>query len=200
MNYKKKNNELGFSFWEDKYKENATGWDIGGVSTPLQTYFDQLSNKNLHILIPGAGNSYEAEYLHNSGFKNVDVIDLVSDPLENLLERTPTFPKGNLFQGNFFEHTKKYSLIIEQTFFCALHPSERENYAKKMHNLLEDKGKVVGLLFDVDFEKDHPPFGGSLEEYLSLFSKYFNIQIIEKSYNSVKPRVGTELFFIFEKK
>ena len=194
------NNELGASFWKNKYKENATGWDIGSISPPLQTYFDQINTKNLKILIPGAGNSYEAEYLHKLGFKNVDVIDLVSDPLENLIDRTPTFPKKNLFKGNFFEHTKKYDLIIEQTFFCALHPSERENYAKKMHNLLEDKGKLVGLLFDVDFEKHHPPFGGNLEEYLKLFSKFFNIRIIEKCYNSVKPRLGTELFFIFEKK
>lgn len=30
---------------------------------PLKVYFDQLTNKDLKILIPGGGNSHEAEYL-----------------------------------------------------------------------------------------------------------------------------------------
>ena len=50
-------------YWINRYKEERTGWDIGYPSTPLKEYIDQLQDKNLRILIPGAGNGYEAEYL-----------------------------------------------------------------------------------------------------------------------------------------
>ncbi|MCB0465166.1 MAG: SAM-dependent methyltransferase, partial [Aequorivita sp.] len=59
------------TFWNHKYLSGETGWDIGYVSTPIKEYIDQLSDKNLKILIPGGGNSYEAEYLFESGFNNV---------------------------------------------------------------------------------------------------------------------------------
>ena len=51
------------NYWTNRYSKAKTGWDIGYPSTPLKTYFDQLENKDLRILIPGAGNAYEAEYL-----------------------------------------------------------------------------------------------------------------------------------------
>jgi len=50
-------------FWSSKYQEGQTGWDMGEVSPPIKAYIDQLTNKDLSILIPGAGNAYEAAYL-----------------------------------------------------------------------------------------------------------------------------------------
>ena len=38
-----------------------------------------------------------------------------------------------------------------------------------MHQLLIPKGKLVGLLFAEKFENDHPPFGGTKEEYKKRF-------------------------------
>ena len=82
---------LDATYWEHRYKEGSDGWDTGAVTTPLKTYFDQLTNKDLRILIPGAGRGYEAEYLHRAGFTNVFVIDLTDAPFKDLLERCPDF-------------------------------------------------------------------------------------------------------------
>lgn len=187
------------SYWDAKYHENQTGWDIGYISTPIKMYINQLKSKELKILIPGAGNGYEVEYLFKSGFKDVTVIDIAAQPLKNLQDRIPDFPKNKLIQIDFFEHNAKYDLIIEQTFFCALSPALRKNYVSKMNDLLFDNGKIIGLLFDFELTDQGPPFGGSLKEYLELFSKYFKIKTLENCYNSIKPRNGKELFFIFEK-
>lgn len=191
--------ELNKTFWETKYAQQDTGWDTGGITEPLKTYIDGLKNKNLSILIPGAGNSYEAEYLFKNGFKNVEVIDLASQPLINLKTREPNFPEESLIQGDFFELNNTYDLILEQTFFCALNPVLRPAYAKKMSELLNPQGKLVGVLFDFALSENGPPFGGSKEEYLSYFEPYFTIKKLEKSYNSIKPRMGNELFIIFDK-
>lgn len=193
-------NKFDKFFWEERYQNDKTGWDIGYVSTPLKNYIDQLSDKNVKILIPGAGNSHEAEYLWNKGFKNIYVLDIAEHPLINFKKRIPDFPESHLIHDDFFEIQESFDLIIEQTFFCAINPDFRQKYASKMNDLLNTNGKLIGLLFNFELTKDGPPFGGSKDEYLSYFSKYFKIKTIETSYNSIKPRQDRELFFIFEKK
>lgn len=187
-------------FWSQRYKNNNTGWDIGSISTPLKEYIDQLENKDLRILIPGAGNSYEAEYLFNKGFKNIIVCDIASEPLQNLKSRVPDFPEHQLIQKNFFDLENNFDLILEQTFFCAIPVAKRPDYAEKVFQLLSENGKISGLFFDFELKPDGPPYGGSKEEYLTYFSPYFKIDIFERCYNSIPPRQGNELFFKFRKK
>jgi thiopurine S-methyltransferase len=192
--------ELNKDFWTARYRENATGWDVGEITQPLKDYFDQLKNKDISILIPGAGNAHEAEYLFNNGFTNVVVMDISEEPLLNIQKRIPAFPKEHLVLGDFFEHANTYDLIVEQTFFCALNPSLRKAYAKKMHETLNPNGKLVGLLFNDVLNDDKPPFGGNKKEYVLYFEPYFTFKVFDPCYNSIKPREGRELFVIFEKK
>lgn len=192
--------KLNSDYWENRYQKNDTGWDTGEITTPLKEYIDQINNKALKILIPGCGNSYEFEYLQKNGFTNSLVLDYAKQPLANLKKKLPDCDNSKFIYQDFFDHTEKYDLIIEQTFFCALDPDLRMNYAKKMHSLLNDNGKLIGLLFQFPLTEAGPPFGGSKEEYLSIFSELFKIKTLEPAYNSIKPRQGNELFFIFTKK
>jgi SAM-dependent methyltransferase len=186
-------NNLDKNYWATRYQQNQTGWDIGFCSTPLQEYFDQLTNKELKILIPGAGYAHEAKYLHELGFSQVNVIDLALEPLTHLKEICPEFPESHLILGDFFEHDGQYDLIVEQTFFCAIDPGLREAYVQKMKFLLQPKGKLVGVLFNRDFEGG-PPFGGCVEDYRLLFEKHFDAVNMEACYNSIEPRNGNEVF------
>ncbi|RYF89397.1 MAG: SAM-dependent methyltransferase, partial [Chitinophagaceae bacterium] len=101
--------------------------------------------------------------------------------------------------GDFFELHEQFDLIIEQTFFCALSPALRVAYVSHMYKLLKEEGKLAGLLFNRSFDGG-PPFGGSKEEYVKLFSPLFEIVTMEACYNSIAPRAGSELFFILKKK
>ncbi|WP_159800310.1 methyltransferase domain-containing protein [Flavobacterium sp. MK4S-17] len=191
---------LNKNYWENRYKSNSTGWDVGYITPPLQQYIDQLADKNLKILIPGAGNGYEFEYLYNQGFKNSFVADIAGQPLENIKHRIPKIAKNHLIHGDFFEIEDKFDLVLEQTFFCALNPELRKKYAEKMYSILNPGAKLAGLFFQFPLTLDGPPFGGSREEYIEIFSPLFTIKTLETAYNSIKPREGRELFFIFEKK
>ena len=172
---------------------------MGSVSTPLREYFDSLIDKNLRILIPGAGNSYEGEYLLQNGFTNVSILDYAPAAIENFKQRVSLHSKAKLFCQDFFLHEGEYDLIIEQTFFCALNPTLRKAYSEKMHQLLTTQGKLTGLLFIKVPESDGPPFGGSKMEYEKLFSPLFVIEKMEPCKNSIKPREGRELFFTMSK-
>ena len=186
--------QLEENYWTSRYDQGETGWDIGNVSTPIKEYIDQLSDKEISILIPGAGNAYEAEYLWKNGFKNVIVLDISTIPLAHLKSRVPDFPENQLIHADFFNHQGQYDLIVEQTFFCALDPQLRESYVRQTSRLLKPGGKLVGLLFQIPLNRDRPPFGGSKDEYLKLFSGPFNIEIMETAYNSIPPRMGSEVF------
>jgi hypothetical protein len=190
---------LNKEYWEKRYESASTNWDIGEISTPLKVYIDQLKDKNSRILIPGAGNAYELDYLIENGFQNVFVIDYAKHPLDAIIKRNKSLEK-HLIHDDFFNHNGKYDLILEQTFFCALQPNLRTNYVAKMHNLLSESGKISGLLFNFPLTEEGPPFGGSVEEYVNLFSNTFLIKTLELAYNSIKPRTNKELFFTFEKK
>ncbi|QBA65566.1 methyltransferase domain-containing protein [Muriicola soli] len=188
-------------FWDQRYLNRKMGWDIGEVSSPLKAYIDQLPSKDLKILVPGAGNSYEVAYLYKNGFQDVYALDISEMPLEKFRKEHPDFPVGQLLNIDFFELNEiKFDLILEQTFFCALQPDLREKYARKMQSLLNERGVLAGLLFDFERKDGGPPYGGNIEEYRSLFSRFFKIKKLERAYNSIPPRQGSELFFIFENK
>ena len=192
--------QLDKTYWTNRYIAKDTRWDIGTVSTPLKEYFDKLTDKSISILIPGAGNGYEVEYLFNEGFTNVFLLDISEEPINAFKKRVQNFPSKNLIATDFFEHKSSYDLIIEQTFFCALDPSLRKQYIQKMAELLAPKGKLVGLLFNIPLNEDKPPFGGNKAEYKALFEPLFTIKQMEKAENSIKPRENNELFFVCEKK
>ncbi|WP_158727994.1 MULTISPECIES: methyltransferase domain-containing protein [unclassified Flavobacterium] len=187
------------NYWESQYVAQTTKWDLGTIAPPLQEFINTITNKDCSILIPGCGNSYEAEYLLANGFSNITVIDIAPSPVAALTKKHANNPNIKIIQGDFFTHSGQYDCIIEQTFFCAIPPFMRQKYLWKMHQLLAKNGILAGLFFNRNFEAG-PPFGGSQKEYESLFENAFRIQKMEIARNSVAPRANSELFFMFEKK
>jgi SAM-dependent methyltransferase len=200
INCKKMNNELNGEYWSKRYAENDAAWDVGRITEPMKAYIDQLTDKQATILIPGCGNAYEAEYLLENGFENVTLVDFSEVLIEQVRNKFADFKvKPTIILSDFFELDQQFDLILEQTFLSALHPSLRNKYADKLHDLLKKDGKVAGVIFDKDFP-ENPPFGGSKEEYEKLFAEKFEILKMEPCYNSIEPRAGAELFIILKKK
>ena len=187
-------------YWQNRYENTETQWDLGHCSRPLSAYFRTLENTEAKILIPGCGAAYEAEFLHRSGFTNVYVADWACAPLEKFQERFPEFPSEHLLQMDFFEIDQKFDIVIEQTFFCALPPAKRPDYAKQLHKLLSPKGVMAGLMFNFPLTEEGPAFGGSEEEYRGYFEPYFEIGKMTPCNNSEPKRQGRELFVLMRAK
>lgn len=186
-------------FWQQRYEQDSIGWDMGQVSPPLKAYIDQLpeSAKEQSILVPGAGNAYEVGYLHEQGFTNVTLVDFAPAPIAAFAERYPDFPAKHLICADFFELSPaqyQFDWVLEQTFFCAINSSRRDEYVQQMAALLKPSGKLIGLLFNKEFGRNEPPFGGTKAEYQQRFERHFDIEIMETSYNSHPARQGSELF------
>ncbi len=150
-------NQLDWAYWDNQWAAGQTGWDIGYVAPALKEWFDSIIDKSADILIPGCGNAYEAEYLLNKGFNNITVIDIAPSAVRILKEKFKNREGIRILEGDFFKHEGEYDVIVEQTFFCAIDPSLRENYCEQMARLLKKDGILGGLLFDRTFEQG-PPF------------------------------------------
>jgi methyl halide transferase len=192
--------KLDGDYWSNRYNDGTSFWDLGEVSPPIKNYIDQLTNKNIRILIPGCGNTYEADYLLKLGFTHVTVIDIAPVLIAQLQKKYKGNPYINIILGDFFKHEGEYDLILEQTFFCAIDPSLRKNYIAKMNTLLAAGGKLVGVLFNRSFNEQGPPFGGNADEYEPMFAKHFIFKSFEPCYNSFSKRKDTELFINLVKK
>jgi hypothetical protein len=190
--------KLSAEYWSNRYQKSEIGWDLRQVSPPLKEYIDQLDDKSISILIPGCGSGYEGEYLFRQGFTNVHLLDFSKEPLEAFQKRVPGFPNSHLHVCDFFKHQGQYDLILEQTLYCAIDPSLRGEYAKKTAELLKEEGKLVGLLFNREFEGG-PPFGGSKKKYEVCFGPFYSTLKMEVCYNSITPRKDTELFIQLQK-
>lgn len=192
--------KLGKDYWNNQYLANQTGWDLGEVSPPLKAYIDQLTNKNIKILIPGCGNTYEADYLVEKGFTDITLIDIAPALVDKLKNKYSSLPQVKVILGDFFELSGAYDLVLEQTFFCAIEPSLRSAYVKKMFEILAPGGVLAGVLFDREFDQPGPPFGGCKCQYEPMFSSFFDFLHFEPCRNSADPRQGTELFIELRRK
>lgn len=191
---------LDQAYWNKRWEENETGWDIGYPSPSIVHYMDDYPNKKVSILIPGCGNGYEAEYLVSKGFQQITLVDIAPLAVENLKKKYAHIPQIHVICADFFHLEGQFDLMIEQTFFCALSPSLRSNYVAKTASLLKEKGKLIGLLFNREFGNEFPPFGGNEQQYRNLFKPYFHIRKMENCYNSILPRANSELFIHLIKK
>jgi methyl halide transferase len=185
------------AYWSERYRNQQTGWDTGMPTTPLKEYIDQLKDTAIQILIPGCGNAHEAFYLLEKGFSHITLLDIAAELAARLAAKLAGTP-ATVLHADFFHHQGQYDLILEQTFFCALDPAQRNAYVQQMHTLLKPGGKLVGVLFNREFEGG-PPFGGNIAEYKKLFGSSFERCLTEPCYNSIPPRKDSEAFIIIQK-
>lgn len=186
-------------YWSSRYREGNTGWDIGSASTPLVALAEWLDPES-RILIPGAGNAHEAPVFRAKGFNHVHVLDISPEPIEAFKQTYPDYPEELLHCADFFDLKERYDIMLEQTFFCALPRSMRGDYVDKAYEILKPGGLFCGVMFAMEFEKEGPPHGGTIEEYTRHFEAKFDIEKMEPCYNSIPPRQGAELFVRLRRK
>jgi len=188
------------NYWDQRWQAAETGWDIGHAAPAIIAFMQTITDKDIKILIPGCGNAYEAEALVQAGFTDITLLDISETLVTQLKARYGNLDAIKVIHRDFFEHEAQYDFMIEQTFFCALNPALRQQYAAKAASLLKEHGQITGVLFNREFEQEGPPYGGTIEAYKNIFGTLFEIKKMEDCYNSIPPRKGAEVFINLKKK
>lgn len=195
--------DLNDAAWENRYREGNTPWDLSGPTPEFLRLAEAgIIPKRGAALVPGGGRGHDAIWLAQRGME-VDLVDFAPSALRAALENASAV-KAALFayRQDFFAlptlayHQNRYDLFLEYTFFCAIDPERRPDYVLAAKKLLKPGGKLVGLFFPLEMEKEGPPFVVSREEVERLFGPHFSLEFREPA-ASVKPRAGREFVGIF---
>jgi thiopurine S-methyltransferase len=188
--------------WDARYVRGETGWNLHQPSPPLLYLLDQLPTeaKSWPILFPGAGESPDPAVWYARGFHGVHVVDVSPTAKANFLNKHPYFPENQYLIQDFFTLDKpEWRLIIEQTFYCAILPERRREYAATMRNLLADGGELQGVWFNRTFPHAGPPFGGDIESYIEEIQPFLTLMEASPCSCSAAPRAGTEIIMRWKK-
>lgn len=189
--------------WQKHYDDDDLMWDLGEPSPPFVRWWNGFTDAPGKAVVPGCGQGHEVSLLAGSGWE-VTAVDFAPGAITRLEKRLAEEGRSaRLLNQDFFEidasHDGRYDLLLEQTFFCAIHPENRPLYVDTVHRLLRPGGKIVGLFYETG-QPGGPPFNTSRGDVVDHFSGRFEIAVLEKTPHSAEHRRGKEWFAELRKK
>ncbi len=197
------NDGYGRDDWQKHYAEDDLRWDLGQVAPPFVRLWEEGKLGQGRVIIPGCGRGHEVLFLAGNGFQ-VTGLDYAPGAVE-LLSRSlqEKGVQADILHQDFFElgdnHISRYDLMLEQAFFCAIHPSRRSAYVETAARIIKKGGLLAGLFYENN-EKGGPPFNTTPADILEHFSDEFDIETLERTPHSVEKRKDKELLGLLRKK
>jgi len=130
------------------------------------------------ILIPGCGRGYDPAFfgLHGLNATGMDIsptaVIAANEYLASFKAKNPGAELSKVISGNFFENDgSSFDYVYDYTFFCAIDPSLREAWGKRMAELVKPGGKLITMIFPVVEKQGGPPFQVKIEDVRMLLEK-----------------------------
>ncbi|XP_038678869.1 probable thiol methyltransferase 2 isoform X2 [Tripterygium wilfordii] len=154
--------------WDRCWEEGLTPWDLG-KPTPILLHLHKTGAlRKGRALVPGCGSlsstSPNAKYF--------------------------TFLKADFFS---WSPTELFDLIFDYTFFCAIEPEMRSEWAHQIQKFLKPEGELITLMFPISHHVGGPPFKVSIADYEEVLHPmgFKAISIVDNQL-AVGPRRGRE--------
>ena len=146
--------------WEKAWAEGRTGWDAGAAAPSLVELVERGVLPNGRALVPGCGAGYDVFALASPERRvtGLDIAPSARTRFESLREELGVpAEQATLVTADFFAFDDgPFDLVYDYTFLCALDPSVRPQWARRMAELLAPRGEIVTLIFPAT---EAPPFG-----------------------------------------
>ncbi len=164
--------QLRLDFWREKYASDHTPWDLGGVSDPVQQLADTRFPPGGAVLIPGCGRGHEAIHLGQRGCR-VTAVDFAEAPISHLRAEAQTCKiELELVLDDVFawarQTDKRFDVLLEQTFLCAIEPALHAEYERMARRLLKPGGLLAGVFMEVEGDGG-PPYNCPPDLVKTLF-------------------------------
>ena len=184
------------NFWEERYQKGSDRWDLGQAAPPFVSLLESSTAPSPgRMAVLGCGRGYDALLFASYGFDVVgfDFADAAITDAKNLSEAANS--KAKFLQRDIFELPKEFEsdfdYVLEHTCFCAINPSQREDYVQIVKSILKPNGKLIGLFFTHN-RPGGLPFGVTTDEIRRYFHSYFEINSLLPATNSIPSRQGEE--------
>jgi methyl halide transferase len=187
-------------YWEDRYQSHDMPWEKGEPSPGLVDFLQTHSAlPRAAVCVPGCGTGHDVRAWARTGFHAFG-FDIAQSAIRLSKERTePGIPAE--FALKDFLHDEPpflFDWVFEHTLFCAIQPTERDQYVRAVLRWLKPEGQYLAVNYMIP-DTDGPPFGTQREELLERFSPHFDL-LLEWVPRSYPNRTGLELMLWWRRK
>ena len=189
---------LSPAFWDERFDQQFTPWDLGGVPRRL-AQFVAGSPAPLRCLIPGCGSAYELAHMLDAGW---DATAIDFSPAAVAAARAVLGDQaGKVEQADFFawQPAASLDLIYERAFLCAMPRAMWPQVAARWAQLLAPGAMLAGYFFFDDHAKG-PPFGIDREQLFALLAPHFDCLADESVDDSIAVFAGKERWMSWRRK
>lgn len=195
------------AFWQSLYEKGRTGWDLGGPTPVFKRVVEDQWLDPGRMIVIGAGRGYDARLFSRHGFQ-VTAVDFAPAAIRALHDNNDHQAPLAIVSADIFDLPRillgRFDYVLEYTFYCAIHPRLREDYASVVESLLNPGGRFVGLAFPLDETQNEPcggpPFPVDADELVENLGKHgLQLKHRERPYDSVRGRLGREELLILQK-
>lgn len=185
------------AFWSERFEQNFTPWDRGGVPLALREFVARSAPRV--TLIPGCGLGYELGYLSDAGW-DATAIDFSPAAVAAARAARGSWA-ARVEEADFFafQPHKPLALIYERAFLCALPRQMWPQVAARWAALLPAGGLLAGFFFFDDAPKG-PPFGTTQAELDALLDPYFELLENQPVTDSIPVFVGKERWQVWRRR
>jgi Thiopurine S-methyltransferase (TPMT) len=135
------------AFWNQRYASGETPWVLHKIPAALRSFLTR-TRRNGRVLIPGCGTDHGViKVFADAGFE-VTAIDFSPVALAETNKGLGNF-NGKIMRADFFKSDfgRRFDLVYERTFLCAMHPWRWARYAKRVAELLRPGRQTYRHLF-----------------------------------------------------
>lgn len=190
-------------FWESFYRRGVTRWDLGGPTPPLRRLLEQGHLTPGRMIVLGAGRGYDARLYARAGF-DVTAVDFAAEAVAAMRALAEPDAPVEILHGDLFELPAAldgtFDYVLEYTCYCAIDPARRADYAGVVSRLLRPGGRLIALLFPLEFPRGGPPFVVDPDALIAdLVPHRLHLTHREIPPDTVPPRRGQEELLLFRK-
>lgn len=194
--------------WEQRWQDGNTPWDADAPSPTVIAVAPSLPMGQ--ALVPGCGSGNDVFALVAPD-RHVTGLDLAPSSSHAFVARrdsvgvsaaSATLAIGDFFGDEWRADAEPFDLVWDYTFLCALDPSQRPAWAKRMAELIRPEGVLATLLFPVmeaPPEYEGPPWPLDPDAIVATLDGKFRLVSLESVSQSLEGREGKEWLALFER-
>ena len=170
-------------FWEQRYRDNRTGWDLGGPTPAFVAYLEGPRRPEPgKILVVGCGKGHDVLLFARHGFDALGV-DFAPSAVEigtRAAQEAGLADTARFEQADIFDLPARYpahfDYLLERACYCAIDPIDRARYVETAAALLKPGGRIIGQFFLGPQTRPGPPFAATVDELKRSFAPHFTFE------------------------
>jgi len=187
-------------YWEARYQSHDMPWEKGAPSPGLVDFLQtHPALRRGNVCVPGCGTGHDVRAWAQEGFRAFG-FDIAPSAIQLATSSTEPIVRAEFQIKDFLreEPPLLFDWLFEHTLFCAIQPTEREDYVKAVLRWLKPEGQYLAVNYLIP-DQDGPPFGTTRNELWQRFSPHFSLfeEWVPRSYPN---RTGLELMLWWNRK